>query len=478
MLHNSQIALLMTLFSFTTVHMLKASPVEDLNANAPQTNTVNQFHNNDNIVFIGDSITCGGFYITYLRLFYATRYPQRNIRMHDCGIGSDTAAGALSRIEWDILSHKPNKATLMLGANDLGFRDYGADKTDVESLSKRNASLEHYKEFMQKLAVRLLKDNIPIIFLTSTIYDQTAQIPSQNHFGFNDALGTLADYLQTLARKYNSSYVDFYHPLNAINAQQQQKDPSYTIIGPDRSHPGPIGHFVMAYTFLKSQNHSQYVAKAAIDVTKRVVSEEINCKISKLIASHSQLTFNCLEASLPFPVPNDLKDALDLVPFQQELNNEIIEINGLPTGRYTMLIDNIDVGCYSNSCLAQGINLARNNKTPQFKKAWTIYKAIFKIREIENVVRMYARVRHLYLKNSGIEYDNMQQFDQACRQFLERVPRNERFKIYQNMVDAAVKYNRNKQKYNTELETLHSSIYKSNQPVKHTYRIKRIDAKQ
>ena len=55
------------------------------------------FKDGDRVVFFGDSITHGGFYGEYVNLFYATRYPERNIwsptpagraRRHSRGFGA------------------------------------------------------------------------------------------------------------------------------------------------------------------------------------------------------------------------------------------------------------------------------------------------------------------------------------------------------------------------------------------------------
>lgn len=43
------------------------------------------FKDGDRVVFFGDSITHGGFYGEYVNLFYATRYPERNIWFSNSG---------------------------------------------------------------------------------------------------------------------------------------------------------------------------------------------------------------------------------------------------------------------------------------------------------------------------------------------------------------------------------------------------------
>ena len=79
-----------------------------------------QFKKGDTVAVIGDSITHGGRYHAFIYLFYATRFPDREIKMYNCGISGDSAAGACRRFEWDIAVHKPTAATVLLGMNDVG----------------------------------------------------------------------------------------------------------------------------------------------------------------------------------------------------------------------------------------------------------------------------------------------------------------------------------------------------------------------
>jgi lysophospholipase L1-like esterase len=71
----------------------------------------------DVVVFLGDSITGGHglpLEATFpLRLGTALGIPVRN-----AGISGDTTAGALQRIERDVLAHRPKLTLVELGAND------------------------------------------------------------------------------------------------------------------------------------------------------------------------------------------------------------------------------------------------------------------------------------------------------------------------------------------------------------------------
>ena len=62
------------------------------------------FKDGDRVVFFGDSITHGGFYGEYVNLFYATRYPERNIWFSNSGWSGATAQQGLWSIADDIVA--------------------------------------------------------------------------------------------------------------------------------------------------------------------------------------------------------------------------------------------------------------------------------------------------------------------------------------------------------------------------------------
>lgn len=335
------------------------------------------FKNGDTVCFVGDSITHGGTYHSIVMLYYATRFPDRAIQSFNCGIGGDRANGIMSdekfRLNVDILGHKPTVATIMLGMNDIGHTDYyapGKDAPDAEK--KRQRSLEVYDESMQKLIGALKKGGARIILITPSIYDETTKLESARKdvaVGANGALGKCAEKVHAWAKQGGAGIVNFHETMNAINPRAQAKDPAFTIVGPDRVHPGPIGHFVMAYTFLKAQGLPREVATIGIDARAAKASGAVNCTIGGVKAGPTSVIFDCTEKALPLVVPDDAKPALALVPFMKDLNEEKLIVTGLAAGSYELKIDEQVIGEYAAVDLLAGINLAENAKTPQYQQS-------------------------------------------------------------------------------------------------------------
>jgi lysophospholipase L1-like esterase len=332
------------------------------------------FQSGDTVCWVGDSITHGGSYHAIVELFYATRFPDRTIHYYNEGIGGDRASGIVSdenyRLNADILSHKATVATIMLGMNDINRGDY-TDQPAPEAGQKHQHFLDLYEESMRKLMDSLTKAGARLILIQPSIYDDTTTLPAAraNSPGSNAALEKCSLKIQQWANEYHAGTVNFYGEMNEVNQREQKKDPNYTLVGADRIHPGPVGHFVMAYTFLKAQNMPREVSALEINAKKEKPGTLVNSDVRNIRKLSSGLEFDATEKALPLVVSEAARPALALVPFMDELNREMLTVTGLSKGQYVLKIDEADVGEFSAAQLGAGINLAENAKTPQYQQS-------------------------------------------------------------------------------------------------------------
>jgi lysophospholipase L1-like esterase len=326
-----------------------------LNESNASASSASQFQAGDRWCAIGDSITHTGFYTHYIYLFYATRFPDRPIDFFNCGSAGDTAKGTVSRLQKDILRHHPTVATIMLGMNDVRRGFYSSKFNAPDAQAQRDAAIDVHVDSMRTLAEQLKAAGVRLIFITPSIFDDTVDLKNERNPGVNAALGRCAENVKKLASEFNASLVDFHGPMSRLNLEQQKLNPKFTLIGPDRIHPKEMGSFVMAYLFLKAQGVSPFVAD--------VVEEA---------AGKSEVSFTYSASSLPFPVPDECAEALKLVPFTEDLNQERLRVANLPPGKYKLLIDDQPIESFTATELQQGINLATRTNTPQYQQALAV----------------------------------------------------------------------------------------------------------
>jgi endoglucanase len=373
---------------FLTVILLLIYSCDEKKPDTKDKNISRFFEEGDRIAFVGNSITHMGMFHNNIYLYHITRFPDKPLEIYNLGVSGDVTTGVLNRMDDDILLNKPTVAVIMLGMNDVQRYLYGTENnSDKEILKQRKDAVDLYKWNLDSIVNIFLSKKIKVILERPSIYDQTAELPETNLFGVNDVLGECAVFIDSLSDKYKLPVVDYYTIMNRINTGIQKTDPSATLTGADRIHPGETGHLIMAYQFLKTEKVPKYVSKIVIDAQKLTIkSERENCEIGEIKKNGNTIEFTVKEKALPFPVKKEQLEAVKLVPFVNELNVELLKITDLPKGNYQLKIDDTDIATFSDKQLNTGINLSEYN-TPQRVQAKKVRKKMEKLWEMEGKLR-------------------------------------------------------------------------------------------
>lgn len=346
------------------------------------------FQQGERVCFVGNSITNNGEFHHNILLYYITHFPEKEVTFFNCGISGDITESILYRMDDDILINNPTSVVLMIGMNDVRRSLYSDKLTNnKDTLLSRQKAIDIYKKNLEKIITALLAEKIKVILQKPSIYDQTALISTPTNLGVNDVLKVCADFMESLAVKYELGIVDYWSTLNKINTQLQQNDPTTTIIGNDRVHPGSAGHFIMAYEFLKTQNVPSLVSEVSIDAKEKEIIKTYNCDVKNLNFDKQEINFTIKEGALPFPINTNQNQALKLVPFQNELNNELLQVTGLKSGNYCLYIDKVLIAKFSELQLRDGVNLSLFSTTPQYQQALKVRSTLMELWKIEAQLR-------------------------------------------------------------------------------------------
>lgn len=429
------------------------------------------FQDNDRICFIGSSIAMNGGNYHYINLFYATRYPDRNITFLNCGISGDWTDNILARIHSDVFVVKPTWAVLMLEENDLRPSLYMKDRQNEAGIQeKKQERIESWCRNADSIVRLLMQAKVKVILQTPTIYDQTGQLPSENAYGVNDALKKCVEFLKQLSGKYQLPLVDCWTVMNEDNRIIQKKDPTKSIIGNDRVHVSKLGFFVMAHTFLNNQDIEKKVSYVKVNVKKNSTLLAENCIISNLQAGTNDVSFEYLSRSLPFPSPDGLNPD-SLHPFTSELNKEVLQIKGLKRGNYNLLIDSSFIGTYSNKDLSKGINLSLNTATPQSKQSQKVLDQFYEYWKTERQLRLLKYVEYQHFEGATVMVADMDLVKAKFDSILNENKTSENYNFFKKVFAEYLSDKVNEKDMEQKHAALFQSIYKLNKPVKHFIRI-------
>ena len=260
------------------------------------------------------------------------------------------------RLERDVLAFKPTVVTVMLGMNDAAYKAFDPPVFDA------------YAQGYRRIVARL-KEALPDVRLTliqPSAFDDVSRPPTFPE-GYNAVLRRYGAFVQELGRESGALVVDLNGPLVAGIEKVGKSNPALARqLVPDRIHPGPAGHLVMAGALLRAWRAPAGVTRTEIDTTaagSRLVRAE-STEVSGLSAKGPYLEW--VQKDKALPLPWDFGDAdTELAELAgaglEALDQQILKITGLASGRYELLIDGKVVGRFSESALGTGVNLARED---------------------------------------------------------------------------------------------------------------------
>jgi lysophospholipase L1-like esterase len=446
--------------------------------NAHGQSKIKPFVNGDRVAFMGNSITDGGHYHSYIWLYYMTHFPNMRIQCFNAGIGGDVSKQMLERIDNEVFAKKPTVMTLTFGMNDTGYQLYPAAKADSLYQLKVNTSLTSFNQI-----VTLLQQHPEIkkIMIGSSPYDEKSKIKTTPLIGKNKAMLVIIDAEKQTAKDNNWGFVDFNGPMKQILTQQQQIDSLFTMQSPDRIHPSNDGQMVMAYLFLNAQGLAgNKVADIAINAKNASIEKQGNCKLTGLSTNNTGIQFNYFANSLPYPIdtiasgfgrPQQAQSkALSLIPFTNDYNQELLQVKGLKKGdSYTLKIDNKIVGQWVGSEFEKGINLALITATPQYQQSLAVMHLNEERWEIERRLREYYWIHYSILKPKGLLFND----SEATMDSLQKYAKKDFFVAATIPTYQKARFKSVRDAWQKEMDLLTDQIYLINKPVVHHFEITR-----
>lgn len=201
------------------------------------------------VVFAGDSITdCGrrgehkpygqGYVAQVIHLIGA-RYPERNIKFHNAGIGGNTVQQLRDRWQDDVLYHKPDWITVKIGINDL----------HRTLLNTPDATPPDVFENAYRQILTSARDAGAKLLLIDPFYISQETNPDSQRKKVLDMLPDYIGVVHKLRDEFNTLHV----PTHELYIEQLKRFPADHFC-PEPVHPHPLGHLVMTNAVLKALN--------------------------------------------------------------------------------------------------------------------------------------------------------------------------------------------------------------------------------
>ncbi len=340
-------------------------------------------HNGDRVVFYGDSITQQRFYTDFVETYVATRFPSLNVSFVNSGWGGERVIGNKGgpvelRLSRDVIPYKPTVITIMLGMNDGLYRPFNRDL------------FRTFKTGYQQI-VNSLRDALPglrFTLLEPSPYDDVTRPPrvgtpgpgwsaAPGHAGYNGVLLKLSGFVRQYATREGFTVADLNSPVVAMLEKANAINPAMAqMFLPDRVHPRPGGHLIMAEALLKAWNAPAIVSDVRINAEAKAIGRAQNARVYDLSVDGPNLSW--LQVDFALPMPLDMKDPLVALAVKcsdvvNALDQEWLGVTGLQSAKYALKIDGDEIGVFTALQLRDEVNLAML-RTPMSEQAAEVQK--------------------------------------------------------------------------------------------------------
>ena len=325
---------------------------------AAEPNSAFALRDGDRVVFYGDSITEQRLYTTDIEEYVLTRFPERNIRFINSGVGGDKVSGGWAgpvdlRLRRDVYAYQPTMITMMLGMNDGYYRplDPGIFSTYADG----------YRRIVDQFQANLPQARLTLI--QPSPFDDVTREPKFQP-GYNATLIRFAEFVQKLAQEKHALTADMNSPVvDALGKAKSIDRAMSTTLIVDRVHPGSGVHWLMAEAVLKVWSAPAIVTSVHIDAAKGKVGDTANTEVTQVRKIRSAIDWVQNDHALPLPfAPADADPFTEfsarVSDLNQALNQESLFMRGLAPGNYDLRIDDRTVGTFTAEQLGAGVNLA------------------------------------------------------------------------------------------------------------------------
>lgn len=201
------------------------------------------------ILFIGNSITYAGEYVTNLEAYFTTHYPEMNVEFINAGLPSETVSGLSEPGHADGKFPRPDlherlARVLKQTKPDWVFACYGMNDGIYMPLDK--VRFEKFKKGIIWLHDELAKSGVKkIIHLTPPVFDERMG----GHTGYAHVLDVYSEWILNQRSVAQWNVADIHGGMKTYLENHIQKDTAFTL-ATDGVHPGKTGHWIISKDIL------------------------------------------------------------------------------------------------------------------------------------------------------------------------------------------------------------------------------------
>jgi lysophospholipase L1-like esterase len=271
------------------------------------------------ILFLGNSITYMGQYVSYIEAYLTIHYPEKHFEFINVGLPSETVTGlsepnhAGGRFPRPDL-HERLERILTKTKPDLVFACYGMN--DGIYMPFDDSRFQKFKEGINWLHYQVTNSGASIIHITPPIFDE------RKGKAYANVLDIYSDWLISCRYTRKWDIVDIHWPMKKYIEGRRLTDSTFAY-AQDGVHPNEIGHWIIAKEVLLFIGEKSVANAESIKIVMSSISN--GEKVLKLIEEREDLMKDAWLTNIGHKRP-DMKTGLPLDEAQRkagEIENQI-----------------------------------------------------------------------------------------------------------------------------------------------------------
>jgi lysophospholipase L1-like esterase len=304
----------------------------------------------DRVIFLGDSITVAHTWTRLVEQYVLTHDGDKDVTFINAGVGGHTAADGLARLAADVLVHRPHIVVVNFGMNDSAYPE-GSDGAAFE---------DNMGALLDRLAQAGVRD---IVWADTTPFSPEDDGGSARTRARQERIARSVRFAAVESSRRGLRLARWHQAMqDAVGVWRRAE--RRTKLVPDRVHPAPAAHALLATAVLRALGYSLQPARVHVVVAavpgpgkERTVTWD----------GAGRFTVPLVDVAPPLLATTSAREAVDLGSADVVAVRQImLSVAGLPPARpFRVRCDDVDVGRFSGAALARGIDLVATTTLPE-----------------------------------------------------------------------------------------------------------------
>lgn len=389
----------------------------------------------ERIVFLGDSITQSGLYISYLDAYLRTRFPDQRFILLNHGLNGESISGnreagsttsrpnALHRFTRDVTLWQPQVVVAAFGMNDGCYRPFDPPRFDrfkngIHTLVDRTRNEAHASLMLltpppfDPYRRQVRNDRAPDYCYDFPAIDYDETLKSYSHW--------------LLSFEPETIRVADVHAAMTDHLKRRREGEVSFFLSDDAVHPNATGHWLIAQTILLAWRAPALVAEARINA-RTLQADSSAVRQIRRDGADLQAVWR---TGLPMPLdPAWDPRSVELESLSERLNRYRLAVTGLTAPHYLLRARLADpqshtheesvAGPFSREQLAAGIDLTRLSNFPTVALAQQVLGLILELRSAQDARwrDLRTRTRAEIANSLALETDDLmnQRIQRLCQ---------------------------------------------------------------